>query len=543
MAYNFFITIGDNSTLFSLSGAPDLPPAPSTVEIPEGNYADILQVNRSLVVWLEKLSEDRLLHQESDVRLAFRQLYSAPNPDERFVRWAGPGQGGAVLAEGRQALLLKAHAALYLALADYLGSGDRYVSLGAHLVYLFAAWQAYNLLKAICADESKWRDDLRLALAGAYTRLNDLLVEPRFQMAARQMAYWSRIPDPNDPLLRHRLRRSLILAFQGDTPPAVSTQIGGYAIVYDKPLPAPGFVPLSPKYPEKESLHPIFSRTPEGKRAARTMATRQLLPRYDFDSSLQIARWLKDPRQAALDRWHKYWLLVGWFVIGFVTILVGTGLYDSFEKQYTNSSQCTTWSFSIAAGEFAIFAISAYWIFVRRFDGFILIHMALPRLVGGIVAGFLLFVTQEDSIKLVNAFTLNHSASPSDGPFAYAWQSGGLLVALLWLGVLFTSWVYLYYDVRPWTLDPRETRWRTFFFILLAVMTSGLVTLLGAAIVLAAYEPSAQPWLGPILGPFGLIDLRQFLTFTPLALIAGMVSQFILEERTLPTSIWSSDQD
>lgn len=543
MAYNFCITIGDNSTLFSLSGAPEKPPAPPTVEIPEDKYADILQVNRSLVVWLEKLSEDRLLHKQPDVRLAFRQIFSAPDPNNRFVRWTGLGKGGAVLAEGRQALLLKAHAALYMALADYLGSGDRYVSLGAHLVYLFAAWQAYNLLKTICADESKWSDDLRLALAGAYTRLNDMLVEPRFQMAARQMAFWAGIQDPNDPLLRHRLRRSLILIFQGNATPAVLANIGGKVIEYDKPLPAPGFFPPSRGYPEKEMLHPIFSTTSEGRRAARAMATRQLLPRYDFDSSLQIARCLKDLRETALDPWQKYRLLVGWFAIGFVTILIGTGLYNTFVTQCTNASQCITWSFSIAAGEFAIFAISAYWIFVRRFDGFILIHMAMPRLIGGIVAGFLLFVTQEDSIKLVNAFTLNRSVSPSDGPFVYAWQSGGLLVVLLWLGVLFASWVYLYNDVRPWTLDPRETRRRTFFFLLLAVMTSGLVTLFGAAIVLAAYGPSAQPWRGPILGPFGLFDLRQFLTFTPLALIAGMVSQFILEERTLPTSVWSSEQD
>lgn len=199
--------------------------------------------------------------------------------------------------------------------------------------------------------------------------------------------------------------------------------------------------------------------------------------------------------------------------------------------------------FWIALVEAILFVFAAWVLFVRRFDNAVLIHMTLPRLVGGIVAGFLLFVTQQDSIELVNAFTLDRSASPSDGWFAYACWSGGGLVALLWLGVLVASWIYLSNDVRPWTIDQRETRRRTCFFILLAVMVSGLVTLFGAAIVLAAYGPSAQPWGKPWLGPFGLFDLRQFITFAPLALIAGMVSQFILEERTLPSSIWASEQD
>lgn len=543
MAYNFHILVNKDDIQYSLKGKPlsdFIEPDLLTQKIDRSE--DVLPVIQKLDVWLERLIELLLTHSETNVRLACRQLFSTLTKKDKdakddFLIYDDGKQRGTFAGPEAKDVLLTAASALYTAIADYLASGERYVSLDAHSTYLFSSWQSYNLLKAICREQSRCSPDRKLAMARAHTRLTGLLNDARFQFPARELAAWADFEKPNDQLLRQRMRRSLILSFKKDDPLEKPWHVGGGEINFSKPIPAPGYYPdPGDKKDEKEEcLHPVFSESAEGKRTARSLVTHQLLPRYDFDSSLQIARWLKNPAANVLRPSDKYLSLMALFTICAVLVFAGTWLSSSEWGVFLGGA-CV-----IAVAEFFLLAVSVWFFFVRQFDSGILIHLTLPRLVGGIVAGFLLFITQEDSVKLVNAFSLDRSSQPGDR--FYLFHSGAPLVALLWIGILSVSWVYLYKDVQPITLDTDETRRRTLFTMFLAVLTSGFVTLLGAALVAAAYSTSAQPWGEPLLGPFGYFDLRQFLTFAPLALIAGMVSQFILEDRTLPTSVWSQEQD
>jgi hypothetical protein len=45
------------------------------------------------------------------------------------------------------------------------------------------------------------------------------------------------------------------------------------------------------------------------------------------------------------------------------------------------------------------------------------------------------------------------------------------------------------------------------------------------------------------LGPTGWVDLYHFLVFTPLALLVGLVTQFLFEEKTITTSVWPLEHE
>ena len=72
-----------------------------------------------------------------------------------------------------------------------------------------------------------------------------------------------------------------------------------------------------------------------------------------------------------------------------------------------------------------------------------------------------------------------------------------------------------------------------------------LAGLMSVALTSAAYgiQTISTAPLGAFLGPFGWVDLSQYLTFVPVALFTGLVTQFVFEELTLPASVWSPEQE
>ena len=408
---------------------------------------------------------------------------------------------------------------IYKAISLVLGAGDRFITLNSSLAYLFAVWQWFNCAKHLTISLAiEEHSPLIDELARAHRLLVELIDDQRFAQAIRWLASWAEISTKSGPLTRERLRLSLplIWANQGAAP--------GMPYFVTDPrnvLPAPGFNGTEPLDWSQVRLHPVFfnHRFASARAAVRSLITDWLLPRYDFKSTLFLARLLKSnqPRPKA----HLFWqpplawlgLIIASIILGsFMTVQASLGYLPIFP-----------WSalgwVSIAIGVIVI---------RKSLDSSIFPYLVLPRLLGGILIGYSALVLESHAFLLSDVIV----------------QLGFPVVAMLWLGVLAVSWFYLYYDSRPLVLLEATAARRSGFTLALALLAAMMLGLPAVALATGAWlADSINSCVGIcFFGPFGRVNLHLYVTYVPLALFTGMITQFIFEERTVTASVWAPEE-
>lgn len=392
---------------------------------------------------------------------------------------------------------LHAACALYQALYVYLMRENRYASLQADVLTAFAAWQWYNLLKQI-TDRDIVRYTLKLQLASAHRNLVRLLDDEEFVYAFRVLWYQGSKAQigPTDmasPLMRERFRLSLPLHQRGDS---------GRAVNLDTPCPAVGcFTVEGVNWPEI-SLHPCF-REEAGFLALRRLIRNWLLPRYDLLSAIHLA-WVIRKGRGTARLWS--WLLLA------PLIFISTVVMASFI-----SPGWLGWLPLLAIIGLLLLAIG-------MLDRASLVHLFLPRLWGGAVLGYLPLIFEEETWHMVR--------------FLYRpWSLGAL-----WVVCMLIAGLYLFIEARSITMDSKIALKRAAIVFAWALIVSFLAGLVIMSLSIPTYKRVFQCLDSFIIGPSGAVPLPGVLTFTPLALLVGIILQFIFEERPVTMPIWLPEE-
>lgn len=412
---------------------------------------------------------------------------------------------------------LEAAAAFYQGVFLYLQEQDRYKSFNAELAYILAAWQWYSATSRLLPKDPKDIRHTNLYRFGlVHQTLSGLLEDSHFDLAAQWMVYFGK-PQRNLPLAlaRERLRIGMVLV--QEPIPNTHNEARGLHL----PISAPG-VHDKVSWGTTHLLSVLF--TNEGGRAmVRHLISDWLLVRYDFITSLRLARLLRINKPQPVLR--QGWGMLAWLVMWAAGILA---INISMQpKPSSLGNTAIIWSgFAFICGPMVILAMGRLW-----FDSGAMVNLALPRLSGGIALGYVAFILQKDAIDLALRFL-----EPCIIPLIF-----------LWIGVLILGSIYLYFDVLPRARTRIETCKRTALTLTVALLISMGMGLLMVALSTATYgvcEVSADPSLlaGCFIGPFGWVSWQQWLTLVPLALFTGLVTQFVLEERTVTAPVWSSDE-
>jgi hypothetical protein len=483
-------------------------------------YKQLGDVTSRLVTQLEYL--DQLYKNDPDMRAIFWGLFSdarwmVANPVPSFLEVDTGGEQASVAVKRDLECM---SAAFFRAVCLFLGAGNRYASMNARLIYLFASWQWYNLVKRLTVNQ---RVDGMLYLSElgeAYRLIVRLLNEPEFSQAMRWLAVWGGVWQRNTsgPLLREKMRLSLPLIWSKPASPRDNIDV-------TKVIAAPGFYDIEPLVWTKVKLHNVFDDRDfvSGRTDIRSLITEWLLPRYDFTSTLLMARLLR--KNVSLKWKNIHWLTI---FMCFVLIIAGlmVGYYGAAERieLLTAINSIKIWIFVQWIPVFLIIYLA--W---RSIEHGIFPYLALPRVIGGTFIGYIALVVEDYSQEI--GITL--------------WTDNIWPGILLWAIILAAGYLYLYYDVRPLVGQRIVAAGRALFTMSIALsiaLVSGMATV---ALVTAMGDycvslPNASSKC--FLGWFGWVDLYQFITFVPLALLTGLVTQFIFEERTVTASIWSSEQ-
>ncbi len=480
------------------------------------------------------------------------------DPPEKVSRAIDP--------EDRAAMLLVLYKAIYTFL--------KRASLDAALARLYAAWQWYNLAKSMSLSV---RDDFLTVsapagkmdhpyslfvreMAEAHHELVGMLeAPPEYDEALKWMAVWSGMDSDSVPQLREKMRLSLPLVVS-------TTAVSPGAI--RKPLAAPGWpgpgqtggrfrrmldrlAPRKTNYPgrrfrepvrgvlewlfgdvdlkpgwETARLHPVFEagegRETVGRQAIRQMISGWLLLRYDFTSAVQLARLLRKNElgKAGFKLEQFVFLLLFLIPAGFALLAPQLMRHPGIPF------------YGMVGVEWALIGVFFFRMY-RRLDHSVLPYLILPRVAGGVLVGYFALILSEDSFRLLNFFF-------RDGK---PWLSAGLIL-FLWLAVLVLGFQYLYYDALPFVGQRRApaARARASQAVLLALALSAFIGLFVLAIASQMYlGDHIQACQLVLVGPLGSIDWQTYLIFVPIALFTGLVTQFIFEEKTVTTSVWSRE--
>lgn len=318
---------------------------------------------------------------------------------------------------------------------------------------------------------------------------------------------------------------------------------------------------------EAAQLHPAFTKHEHlGLHSfIRKLISGWLLPRYDFAGAFHLARLLHPSGDGSHERavrdvlksaWRWGLLLLAFMVVlGQLPVILGTSIPGAvtfgiefpegriISVDYTRLAADfpLLWNQWFVGFEVLVVIVLAF-IYVRthhqivHLDPEVLPYLLLPRLMGGIIVGYAAILLQGDSINLKNALFTGGSVL------------GWILAAGLMFGVwLVGSW-YFYHEALARIRSDSIAKSRSKALFWISLMASFLIGLVIVSMTTAMewqadecknvilYACQTQ---GPFLiGPLGIIDLRQMAVFVSLAMLTGFVSQFIFEEKPVTASIW-----
>lgn len=563
----FNILFSDNSAQYTIrfAGGHEIPLAYLSLPFKSGGKrgtGNLEALSTRLVEQLDSLSFELDSQSGRDNRYAFWQLFS---------------DGLRMCEEGWQGFLdhnlhinsywsvdnLLVMAMFYKAISLFLRSGDRYIQMDAWLVYTFATWQWFNLVK--CALEIRnvikpvdgretdgLSETIEREFAAAYSALAPILTTERFVYALRWLPVWlgkSVDQVPNGPTLRERMRLSMVLARPrslGNTKPLDFEP--------RKPLDAPGCFHSGGLRWDQVRLHPMFLKPNEKDAQAevRRLISNWLLPRYDFESAFRLSRMVRAGNRED-PAWlrsvpHWFWFLEGglavWF---FLMILVGSLIVGGQGASFgllSDGSACDCLLYRAVTLEIVLFLLPTL-LALLFLDWHTIQNFALPRVIGGVFIGYLALALQSDSIKLIFVFLRSESVF--------------LMPFFVWVVVLVLGALYLVSDtnalVRDWQIAWKRAL-QTLVTVLFAAAIIGLLVVTVTTVAFPEHEVFDTAFQLPdpvakiidtgekyFLGPFGWINIFQYILFVPLALFTGLVTQFIFEEQSVTASVWASEQE
>lgn len=533
---------------------------------PSVDYTQLNRANDITFVIVEKL-EELIQSPELSTRIALFQLFQDSLLKDQGIRKlidnlaimrtkdGGERFGEAVPADQAAVTLILCKAIYY-----FLRRDERYITLDATLAYLYAIWQWYNTAKYLSMSahqeycEAKGqRSDSEMSshkyimmtreMAEAHHILAELLQSPPgFDEAIIWLANWRGIDTGriNTSLLREQMRLSLPLIPTDWERPSFSNQKIDCTI----PFAAPGWQNPVPQPESKEGrleyslgmfpepnpdwkttgLHPVFrtenNKETTGRQAVRRMVADWLLSRYDIGNAVQISRHLV----------NKPWDSKTSSRIALTVLIVFFALF--LLPAFFNLTQ-TAW---IAGGILQIGILGLLVVLVvKNVDRSTIPYLILPRVAGGVAVGYFVLILSEDSMKLQRFFV-------RDG----MWMGWSVfLIFLLWAAVLVLGYLYLRYDAIPFVGvgRPDIAHRRAVQVLLVALADSVFMGLLFLAIAsqMYLYGDLLQSNAPHLLGPLGLIDLLTFFILVPFALLTGLVTQFIFEEKSVTTSVWAPE--
>lgn len=448
---------------------------------------------------------------------------------------------------------------------------------------LFAVWQWYNLTKiAYCytrigkSAKTILSRNAKIELADAYRTLTALLQDPYYVPAIEWMARLAnwRMEVKEGTTLQERIFRSLFIIERTEMTSDSEIIEGGsssdLSIPKDYmdsvqqtgyPCRAPGLFDENLDV-AKIQLLDFVTKGFNTSEISRFVHSR-LLPRYDFKTALQFSALLVDSQRmrrqpssffsrigrkfehggkkaAICCLTHPVWFMV--FYLIYAAVVIGIGSYLGRTVILTANHTRLDF-FWINLFEVILLLIPALIILLKV--GLNLVgYLLLPRLTGGIMVGYFALIFQNEP----------------DGISNIIWQSSSIqslfiiedmiIILMIWLIVIAVGFFYLLFDIRPMVQDKKLAKKRAWFTLCIAVMISGLLGLVAVAVTTALTGlpavseciSSANYCLIYFAGPAGWVDIRQFLVYVPLALLAGLVTQFIFEDKPLTAPVWSIEQ-
>lgn len=445
---------------------------------------------------------------------------------------------------------------------------------------LFAVWQWYNLTKiAYCytrigqSTKNTLLRNAKIELADAYRTLTGLLLDPYFAPAViwmANLANWN-TEEKDSTTLQERIFRSLFLVELEDQPSASKNEQDSRLVIPSDyqlslqntgcPCRAPG-LSVENLDMAKVKLLDLATKGFNASETSRFVHSR-LLPRYDLKTALQFSALLvggkgkhRPPSSFFSRIWqeckrggekaavscltHPVWFMV--FYVIYSAIVIGIGSYLGRTVILT-SDQVRLDFFWVNLLEIVLLMIPALVILLEV--GLNLVgYLLLPRLTGGIVVGYFALVFQNEPDGLSN---IVWQRSSLQHPFVI---EDLIIVFLIWLIVIAVGLFYLIFDIRPMVQNKKLAVKRAWFTLCIAVMISSLLSLVAVAVTTSLTGlSSVTESIGSVnhcvfyfMGPAGWVDLRQFLVYVPLALLAGLVTQFIFEDKPLTAPVWSVEQ-
>lgn len=418
--------------------------------------------------------------------------------------------------------------AYYRALYNFLLVNDRYKEYSASFVCLHACFKWYNLLKILLHNEEYCKQpDLRNEMATAFLEFNAALgrSESDSSGALHLLVDNDKNTGCSDDIEERLHLQMLMFSDQSDNNRSVLTPIDLFTkiIQWDKKNSStefcirfhPVFNPFVKKMEQRSKR--AATSTPQSKAAVRMIASERSLKNYDFETTLRLANMTSGRRINC--HGLPLWLILFVFTTG---ILSAVSICAT--KGFTDLNNLFTLQYlTIYAGIAVIFFVLLFFL-----DKRVLIRLFLPRLIGGISIGFSLLALEESTAMI----------------YPFLWSFPPLIKTLLLCAVTLFSFLYIYTDIRPRVREKNEALRRSIqsFFIFT------LFSLIIGSIILSFPTAKFQSILttppnGFFFGPLGWVDINLWITFSPIALFLGIITQFLFEEKTITASVWPMEKE
>lgn len=520
-------------------GGPAAPAKDRTVKLLEQNAA--LRVAELLDRVDSELAQD----EDPDCRFNFWSIFS----DHSLRIRNGWGQLISFAGDADKVDDLRAAVAVYRGLSLFLLAGDRYLLLNARLALFYVTWQWYNAVKRqieLMPDPKKeWEKTTELV--EAYHSLSTLLENPDFATSAAWLGYWVDDELVSRPLQREELRLSMVLSFaKGRTPQpfwarptarvakgltglseraaspntplarlftrmaegletsaTVSRPKTSKTTTLGRPLPAPGCMGAGEIQWIEVCLHQALTGTQGMRSIVRRLILDWLLPRYRYGTALRLARLLRKNEPAPV---HPGLVLVGGAILLFIISMIFLRIQWSGWWEATLLLLCT---------------VGIYLVYRYFFEPAVLPALALPRVIGGMTLGYAAFVLEGTEVP------------------AALWNRPPLLCFTA-VGVVLITLTYLYFDVLPLVRSPWTALRRALAVLFFIITVSFFLGIPASALTALAHCPSdpcpaTELWVAG--APSWLLGSQM-----PLAMLIGIVTQFIWEERTATAPVWSPEE-
>jgi hypothetical protein len=449
-----------------------------------------------------------------------------------MATWQGGSGSGSIRCGGNITSEddLLAAAVFYQGLYLFLNHNDRYLEMDAALTLLFAAWQWYNALKLYLQKNEAGKERLENEFSLVYRRLTGMLQNRGLIPAMTTLAAQVRSPVLSPALARLRLQLSLVLQAKRKDQPEQG---------FNSPLSAPGLSGDAQISWHRVEIPPIFRQHP-GQAAVRRLLRNLLLPHYDVESAFWLALLLRGRDVKRRSLVAPNWLVVGAMIL--FGVIIGALSYLPSPDHLFNLFPFTflpgvTWLLLLWLALAGLIIAAWYWLDLGSLP-----HLALPRILGGVLIGYLAIVLQTP--EFIRYLCVENGL----GILSIQWFSG-----FLWGTVLILSTIYLIADAH-FMVETPKVDWRrpvyTLVYSILVSLLIGVIILplvgdpclveMGKDLTEFTLLAGQSAWSqGYLIGPFGLVTPLVLLTYAPIALAAGLISQLIWEREPITASIWA----